>query len=336
MPETIGRILFIRPGGIGDAVLLIPTIRALRQALPDVVIEVLVEQRNAGVFALCSGVERVWCYDRPGELLAVLCRRYDVVIDSEQWHRLSAVVARLIRSERKIGFASNERTRLFSHPVDYTQDCYEVESFSRLLMPLRDVEGITDAPFLTVSDAPRRRATELLVSLQQQPFVAISAGASILERRWGGQNFRAVVSALASEGIPSVVVGGMGEAAAGAEIISELGGLNLAGMTSLVESAAVIERSAVLVSSDSGLLHIGVGLGVSTISLFGSGIEKKWAPRGMEHVVLNKNICCSPCTRFGYTPACPVGAVCLQEISVEEVLSAVLRLLRNKSKGTSF
>jgi len=50
-----------------------------------------------------------------------------------------------------------------------------------------------------------------------------------------------------------------------------------------------------------------VGLGRPTVSLFGSGIAAKWAPRGPRHVVLNKDLHCSPCTRFGYTPPCPYG-----------------------------
>ncbi len=60
----------------------------------------------------------------------------------------------------------------------------------------------------------------------------------------------------------------------------------------------VIDKSAVLVSGDSGILHVGVGLGRPTVSLFGPGIAKKWAPRGDKHIVINKNLPCSPCTNL--------------------------------------
>ena len=106
-----------------------------------------------------------------------------------------------------------------------------------------------------------------------------------------------------------------------------MGGLNLAGSTTLTETAAVIARSALLLSGDSGVLHIAVGLGVPTVSLFGPGIEAKWGPKGEGDIVLNQRLPCSPCTRFGTTPSCPIGARCLSEITPEQVAGAIGRLL---------
>ena len=81
-------------------------------------------------------------------------------------------------------------------------------------------------------------------------------------------------------------------------------GLILAGMTSLAETAAVIQKCALLVSGDSGVLHIAAGLGVPTVSIFGPGRVEKWAPQGEHHVVVTKRLTCSPCTMFGTTPPC--------------------------------
>jgi ADP-heptose:LPS heptosyltransferase len=108
-------ILLIRPGGIGDAVLLAPAIHSIKKAYPTIHFTVLAEQRNAGVFQLISGTDRLLCYDCPRELLQVMQCRYDVVIDTEQSHRLSAVVARFISASVKIGFDTNERRRMFTH-----------------------------------------------------------------------------------------------------------------------------------------------------------------------------------------------------------------------------
>jgi ADP-heptose:LPS heptosyltransferase len=138
---------------------------------------------------------------------------------------------------------------------------------------------------------------------------------------------------LHNAGIGVVVVGGAGDRGDGDLICADGVGLNLAGGTSLVESAAVIRRAALLVSGDSGLLHIGVGLGVPTVSLFGPGIAAKWAPRGERHIVLDKRLTCSPCTRFGSTPRCRDNGRCLKEITVDEVEQAVLRLLARTEKG---
>jgi len=129
-----------------------------------------------------------------------------------------------------------------------------------------------------------------------------------------------------------VVVGALADLADGDRITAE-GGLNLAGQTSLAETAGVIARSELLVSGDSGLLHIAVGLGVPTVSLFGPGRALKWAPRGENHFVLNRQLDCSPCTTFGTTPHCPYKARCMQEITVNEVAQAAIRLLNEKQIG---
>ncbi|MEZ4484951.1 MAG: hypothetical protein R2864_10280 [Syntrophotaleaceae bacterium] len=94
---SMGSLLLIRPGGIrrcGSAGF--PAIRAFKKYYPNVEVTVLAERRNGA--ALCPDVNQVLLYDRPKQFLATMRQRYDVVIDTEQWHRLSAIVARLIRS----------------------------------------------------------------------------------------------------------------------------------------------------------------------------------------------------------------------------------------------
>ncbi|MBW4054806.1 MAG: glycosyltransferase family 9 protein [Proteobacteria bacterium] len=322
-------ILLIRPGGIGDAVLLAPVIRSLKKIYPAIHITVLAEQRNAGVFSLISCVDGLLCYDRPRELLQALRCSYDVVIDTEQWHRLSAVVARIAAAPVKIGFDTNERRRMFTHPISYSHNDYEAVSFTHLLNPLGIEAGGVDmeAPFLSVPDAASAKIAGLLESLNDEPFVALFPGASIAERRWGADRFRRVAEMLSIFGIPVVVVGGKEDRQQGEVITSGGLGLNCAGMTSLSETAAVIQKSSLLLSGDSGVLHIAVGLGKPTVSLFGPGRAKKWAPQGDQHIVINKGLPCSPCTIFGTTPPCKINAQCMRDISVDEVVNAVTMLL---------
>ena len=323
----VRNILLIRPGGIGDAVHLIPTINALKAATPDVIIDILAEKRNSAIFGLCPQVSTVFHYDRPLELLRALRNRYDVVIDTEQWHRLSAVVARMTRAPLLSGFGTNERSRLFTHPIGYSHDTYEAVSFLQLLAPLNIVTTDYSVPFLTIPPQAAASVQSLLSELASRPFVVIFPGASIPERRWGKVRLRRVAEFLLARGIGVVVVGGSEDKEQGDYIISGLGGVNLAGKTSLLETAAVIDRCLLLVSGDSGVLHIAVGLNVPTVSLFGPGRVKKWAPRGERHIVINKELPCSPCTAFGTTPPCPNGNRCMSDITVDEVVNAVTKLL---------
>ncbi len=322
-------LLFIRPGGIGDAVLLIQSITQLKKAFPQIKIDVLAEKRNGNIFSLCSDINRVFLYDRLGELISVIRKGYDAAIDTEQWHRLSAVVAKMTGAPMLIGYATNERARLFTHPITYFHDNYEAESFSHLIAPLvRDVPFDVAPPFLTVPDAARQRAGDILHSLLGRKVVAIFPGGTIRERRWGSDRFHAVAKILAERGYGVAVVGGREDVESGREIASGLENtVDVCGRLSLVETAGVLERVALLITGDSGIMHIAYGLGTPTVSLFGPGIEKKWAPRGENHIVINKHLPCSPCTRFGYTPRCAYNVACMRQITVNEVYARALELL---------
>jgi len=333
--SDIRSILVIRPGGIGDAALLAPTIYTLQQRYPLAHIHVLAEKRNGGTFTLIPGIARLRLYDTPTGLVETLQTRYDLVIDTEQWHRLSALIARLTRAPILIGFDTNDRRRMFTHTVSYSHDEYEADSFMHLVDPL----GIgcsrnETVKFLFPPDYAQQQATRLLHHVGSDPFVTIFPGASIKERQWGSDRFRKVVRELEGNGLRSVIVGGPTDRSQGEEIVVGSSAINLAGSTTLAGTAAVIASSRLLLSGDSGVLHIGVGLGVPTVSLFGPGIAAKWAPRGPGHTVFDKGLSCSPCTRFGTTPPCPRNVSCLSEIMPEEVADAILHMAESGERNS--
>jgi len=323
-------ILVIRPGGIGDAVHLLPLLQRLRGYFPTARIFVLGERRNVGVFVLSPVNVTVWCYDRPLEFLRSLISQYDVVIDSEQWHCLSAVVARIVRAPVKIGFAGNVRQRLFTDPLPYSQEKYEAEIFLSLLTPLGiPYRSLPPPPWLRIPYNIASEITSLRTKVNGR-YLVLFPGASIAARRWGAERFRLLARAINEIGWQVVVVGGRDDCATAAAICRDGWGHDFSGQTSLAGTAALIAGADLLVSGDSGLLHIGVALGIPTVSFFGPGIAQKWAPRGEGHSVLNLQLPCSPCTFFGTTPSCKKKLACLSGISVDAVIQAVKKqLLQN-------
>ncbi len=322
------KILVIRPGGIGDAVLLFPALKAIKIRFPQARVDVLCEKRNAGVIRLAEGIDAIYLYDRKYDLLTCIRNGYDLVIDTEQWHRLSAVVCSLTHAPTRIGFDTNERARLFTHRIPYSHDDYEVYSFLRLLEPLCPGTAVfdADAPFIdpghiSISHLPWPSGKEGAV-------VAIFPGASVPERRWGGDRFGEVAGALREKGHGIVVLGSAGDTDDARRIGKYAPeSVDLTGRTSLGEAAAVMKRCGLLITADSGLMHLAYAVGTPTVSLFGSGIEKKWAPRGRDHVVINRRLNCSPCTLFGTTPPCGRATACLSSIGVDEVKKAAFGVL---------
>ena len=323
------RFLFVRPGGIGDAVHLVPALLLLKKNYPDCQIDVLAEKRNHGVFKLCPDIERIFLYDRWSDLRTLLGQDYDVILDTEQWYRLSAVVSRFVRSRWKIGFATNERGRMFTHVVDYSQADYEVKSFLRLIEPLGIPQCHDVSPqFLSIPEPAHAEATKHLQSYTYEKFVVMAPFASVRERQWAAAKFRGVAGWCLNQGYGVVVVGGKEDRTVSEDMFEDCKIFNLAGRLSLAGTAAVMTRSELVLSMDSGPLHLAVGLGLPTVSIFGAGIEEKWAPKGKKHLVLGKNLPCSPCTIFGTTPRCPIDVQCMLQITVDDVVLGMQGLLK--------
>jgi len=341
------KILVIRPGGIGDAALLFPALKALRDAFPAARIDVLAEKRNGGILVGCPFINATMLYDSnpPIVLLRALRKGYDIVLDTEQWHRLSALLAYLTRAPVRVGFDTNDRGAMFTHRVAYSHGEYEAKSFLSLVTSLTGVEYGFDAESRFIpplaSDGAGSSPLESEIArlrLECGSLVGIFPGATVPERMWGVESFSLLAERFAGAGIGVVILGGKAEAEDGIRLEKAVDGgkaLNLTAKTYLMETAAVISLLDLFVTSDTGLLHVAYGVGTPTLSLFGAGIEEKWAPRGASHRVINKRPPCSPCTRFGYTPKCPYGVKCLGDITPDEVFEEALTMLASVEKQPS-
>ena len=331
IPDRIDSILIIRPGGIGDAVLLIPSIKMLKVAFPDAFITVLCEKRNFEIFNLSKEVDKILLYDKPLALYSAIAGSYDMVIDTEQWYRLSAIIAYLTRAPLRIGFATNERKLLLSKGITYSQDRYEMESFFDLVDSYTERKRLKEETFLSIKDSDAKKAETILESFSGKKVVVLFSGGSIPEKRWSVQKFHHLCRLLAMEGYGLVLIGGNADADDCFELATGIEGItNLCGKLPLSESAAILNQASLLISGDSGIMHIAFALGTATLSLFGPGNEKKWAPRGSSHIVIRRNLDCSPCSRFGDTPRCEKNVECMNLIEVEEVYKRAVEMLERK------
>lgn len=323
-------ILVIRPGGIGDAVLLFPALKILKEIYIDCSIDILAEKRNQGIFENCEFINELILYDNdPIESLKkVFCNNYEIVIDTEQWHRLTSVVAYLTRAPVRVGYGTNERSRMFTNVVQYSHDEYESQSFLNLVSGItkREYEFDKNSPFVPVNDSGYSDLNKQLAEYASKwdSIAGIFSGATVPERIWGVDKFIETTARLLASNIGVVILGAKSELEDCIKIEQSVGKgniLNLTNKTSLYQTAMVISKLNLFISADTGLMHIAYGVGTPTVSLFGAGIEKKWGPKGDKNININKNLPCSPCTSFGYTPGCPIGVKCLQDISVDEVIS---------------
>jgi lipopolysaccharide heptosyltransferase II len=323
-PETIKKILLIRPGGMGDLVLLLPMIQILGEKLQNAEIDVLCEKRNAAICKFSKKIKKVYLYDNIFDLVKCLRNKYDLTIDTEQWHRFSAIVALLTKAPVRIGFNTNDRRKLFTRPVPYKCEDYEIKSFLHLIAPVTgEVQFNREEPFIDITQA---WPAHLLpgVNPEKDKIACIFPGSSVKEKKWQIEKFAKVASALINKGYKPVLIGSSKDSKIAKKINHyEKSCLDLTGKTSIKDVAGILKKSELLLSADSGLMHLAYAIGTPTISLFGASNIKKWAPKGKNHITISKRLTCSPCSQFGYVPKCRKKLHCMSLITAEEVISAV-------------
>ncbi len=319
LPKSIHKILIIRPGGMGDAVFLLPIFKSLKTR--GIAIEVLCEPRNAEIFT--SQGYPVHFYNRLNQLWRVFRNSYDVIIDTEQWHYLSAIVAYFIKTECRIGFATRLlRAKLFNKQVPYGDNDYELDNFLRLfdglLLPEHNIQDINDC-----FDIPELMQAWAAGQISQQS-ITVFLGASIAVRRFSKEQLLTIIRDLLLKNYHPVLLGGDDVSAMAQGIMKEVNDQrisNFIGQASLIQSAALIQRSQKFIGPDSGLMHVGCAVGTPVVAVFGPGNLHKWQPKGSGHNIITEKVSCSPCTRFGYTvPTCRGSYHCMRGIKVEKII----------------
>ena len=158
------------------------------------------------------------------------------------------------------------------------------------------------------------------------PYVVLAPGAEYgPAKQWPLSHYQELARRLSLAGHTVVVVGLLKEQAAGEEILHDVrNGLNLCGKTALVELAAVLARAKLLVSNDSGAMHLGAAMGIPQIAIFGSTNPTWTAPLNPKAIIITNNLPCAPC----YKRTCPMGHTrCLTEILPHDVMEEAMALL---------
>jgi ADP-heptose:LPS heptosyltransferase len=334
-PDEVGNILVIRPGGLGDAALTFPMLKALGDFYSKSTMVVLAEMRNASIYAASPVVDAVFCYDQ--KPLTTLNRLrhfgFEVIIDTEQFHHFSTLLANLLKPTYLCGFDTLSRSRLQTHSVGYSDETYEVLSFLDLAVSLtgESVHFDPKAPFISAPPEAGAWAQKTLSRANSRPVAVVMPGATSVYRLWPAIRYARTARWLVERGFYVVIIGGQDAVPASRSIAEGLSSgqiLNLAGRTTLLQSLALLEKGQVCVCADTGILHLACGAGTPTVSLFGSGNLRKWAPPDGRHIAVRKDLACSPCTHFGHTPSCSHSIACMERITVRDVTSAIERALR--------
>lgn len=337
----VSRILVIRPGGMGDMIILAPFLRLLQGRYPDAQIDVVCEERNLPVLKLFGLAVMGLPYDRrPLRFLRILKNRtYDLSVDTEQFHHFSAIFSALGGAPVRIGFKLNPlRNPAYTHLINYDPDAKERDQFARLFVPLGiDVAPASHAGVLAGGAfvLPKDTAAEMAELASSTGCVAFHIGCAADHKCWPIEKFGEVMRRVHREfGSVPVLLGGERDRHASADIVEALRAdgvpaLSFAGQLPLPASAGVLANADLFVGGDSGLAHLAVAMGKRTVVIFGPSDHVKWGSGDPAQTVISKGLPCAPCFLFGFHKPCRARP-CLETISVEEVVAACRRDLASR------
>ena len=286
--KKVGLLAF---GAIGDLLLATALLSGLRRSLPCAAIEVITSKDNAAVVPLLpEGVAAASfrVTDVLGMVSHIRAARYDILIDTGQWPRISALAGAVSGAGRVAGFATpgQHRHYAFDHAVPHRNDRHEKENFlalGRILFP-----GLTGEPELRVPDKPSGACPDLPDS--RLVFCHMwGSGLHSRLKEWPAAYWGELAVALAEAGYAAVFTGGPGDAPATDAFLErripaeyrEKGRIySVAGAMSLPDLAWHLRRAAAVVSVNTGIMHLAAIAGAPTIALNGAVNPLRWGPLG--------------------------------------------------------
>ncbi|MBL0241868.1 MAG: glycosyltransferase family 9 protein [Chloracidobacterium sp.] len=338
----IRRVLVVRLRSIGDTVLATPSLIALRRFLPDVEIDILLEDWVAPVLDGFEGVNVVSVGSGNAAKLKtsgyLRNRKYDVAINLHGG-TTSSIFVRASSAKHRIGLSHYRYPRFYNHiyssAADFWRrtDMHSAEQQLAVLgfagIPVGDLPKsrltVTDAATLTLQ-AKFTSATQR--SLAQEPrFALIHPAAAFATKQWATESFAKTAEFLADRGLGTVAVAARHES----DILKKLVDLSTVPIAvfddlTLPEITALASKAAIFVGNDSGIAHIAAAVGTPSVVVFGSSNRNHWRPwTDAPNEIVFHELPCQPCA--GYECKVFGEPKCILDVAPAAVFTAIERVL---------
>ncbi|RMF78421.1 MAG: lipopolysaccharide heptosyltransferase II [Chloroflexi bacterium] len=353
------RILLIRPDHLGDVLLTTPAICALRAALPDAEIHILVGEWSQAVLTAYSEIDRILTLPFPGftrqpsngvfapyQLAYRYAQQlrntgYNCAIIFRPDHWWGAMLAHLAGIPERWGY-NHPDTRVFlTHHIEWHHEHAIVQNM-RLVEQWVDKQRHQQINYrFPVAESDRLMIDALLFEKRinrENPIICIHPGSGTQTKQWRESQWARVADVLHKEWDATIILTGTkSEYVLTQQIAAQMKykAHNLAGQTTIGQLAALYRQSHIVLGPDSGPLHLAAAVATSTVALFGPADPVEFAPWGAadEHVVLTSDIACRPCRILEWAYEHTALHPCVHDITVTQVLDAARKIL---GKNNSF
>jgi heptosyltransferase-1 len=308
------KILIIKPSSLGDIVHSLPVLDVLHRCFPDPEIHWLVAKGFEGMLEGHPMLKKLWIIHKD-----LKAENFDYVIDLQGLLR-SGVIAKATGAPVRVGFAeAREGSRMFyTHTVAGGREVHAVDRY--LKVPAFLGCDISEVRF----PLPPFDSSLEAVPSEGSGYAVMCPGARKPVNRWPAERFGKLASMLP---LKTVVVGSKGDRRLADEVMEASGGkaLSIAGKTDLKGLIGIIKHARIMVTNDTGPMHIAAALGIPVFAIFGAANPARTGPYGDGHTIIRKEISCSPCYRRNCEEP-----VCMEMIKVKEVAAIINKFLEGQ------
>jgi ADP-heptose:LPS heptosyltransferase len=354
-PIAPRRILLLRLERIGDLLMVLPAIADVQALAPEAQIDLVVGSWNADLARSIDPVRRVQALDaawlaREGQGLSLLSLiraarhwhsvQYDLAINFEPDVRSNLLLA-ASGAAWTAGYRSGGGGALLDVALDYETGAHTTDNARRLVST---IFGRTppprDAPAFIVPSEAHDNASRLLAGARG-PLIGVHISGGRAIKQWPPERFADVARRLVETLDATIVLTGSGDDRSLVDSVTRLlpaeHVIDVAGHLDLLTLAAVLERLDLLITGDTGPMHLAVGVNTPVVAVFGPSAPVRYAPRGPSDRVVRVDLPCSPCNRIRLPPARCVGHTpdCLASISADRVFTAALSVLDESERRGS-
>jgi heptosyltransferase II len=330
------RILIRSSNWLGDAVMTVAAVRAIKNGRPDAHVTIAAPAKIAPVWKLVPEVDAILPLASNSLLAAVRLIRgrsgFDVAILFPNSLRV-ALEARLSGVRRRVGYRGHLRSWLMNQivPEPRKPGPREHQSTRYLRVAQECGAGNSRHPTSSIQIAPSNQplaTPEPGEGGSATHYLGLCPGAEYgPAKRWLSERFaEAAVKVAAQAQVQWVLFGTPKDAQIGEQIATDLGDscVNRIGQTTLDQLILALRQCRLLLTNDTGTMHLASLLGVPVVAIFGSTEPGLTGPLGDHHIVLRHHVECSPC----FLRKCPIDFRCMKAVAVQEVVDAVLSILK--------
>jgi len=339
--KGINKILIRGTNWIGDAILTIPAIEAIRATYPQAHIAVLAKSWVADIYRLFSSINEVIIYEnkydnilgvfRLAQLLKK--RKFDLAILLQNAIE-AAIISCAAGIPLRAGYNTDGRGILLTHRVQRSREINKLHQIDYYLEMVKALGCVSVNKELHLETKINRHDAQSILQKyipdQQKGIIGIAPGATYgPAKRWSPARFAAVADKIADTyGCQIILLGGKSDGDTAEEVrsLAKNSLLNLAGKTNLKEAVYLISQCRLFLSNDSGLMHIAGALNIPTIAIFGSTNPATTSPAGNQSIIVRHEVSCSPCLK----ETCPTDFRCMELVSVEDVWKIAQEILRRE------